>query len=55
MWNCKTLKIQRTFQNWSKSLKLQKFFATHKWDKSIHDVLKKVVIYYTTKHKNVKK
>jgi hypothetical protein len=24
MWNSKTLKNQRTFQNWSKTLKLQK-------------------------------
>jgi hypothetical protein len=24
MWNFKTLKIQRTFQNWSKILELQK-------------------------------
>jgi len=33
MWNPKTLKIQKTFQNWSKILKFQKSFATHKWGK----------------------
>jgi hypothetical protein len=33
MWNCKTLKIQRTFQNWCKILELQKSFVTHKWGK----------------------
>jgi hypothetical protein len=32
MWNSKTLKIQRTFQNWSKFLEFQKSFA-HKWGK----------------------
>jgi hypothetical protein len=31
MWNFKTLKIQRTFQNWSKFLELQKSFITYKW------------------------
>jgi hypothetical protein len=30
MWNSKTLKIQRTFQNWSRILEFQKSFARHK-------------------------
>jgi hypothetical protein len=25
MWNCKMLKTQKTFQNWSKFLEVQKF------------------------------
>jgi len=29
MWNFKILKIQKSFQNWSKFLKPQKSFATH--------------------------
>jgi hypothetical protein len=33
MWNSKILKIQRTFQNWSRTSKLQKTFPTHKWGK----------------------
>jgi hypothetical protein len=32
MWNFKTLKIQRTFQNWSKVLELWKSFTTYKWN-----------------------
>jgi hypothetical protein len=47
MWNFKMLKIQRTFQNWSKILELQNSFTTYK----CHDVLRKVVVYYTRKHK----
>jgi predicted component of viral defense system (DUF524 family) len=35
MSNYKTLKIQKTFQNWSKILELQKPFATHKLGKII--------------------
>jgi hypothetical protein len=31
MQNYKTLKIQRTFQNWSKMLRLQKSFTTYKY------------------------
>jgi len=50
MWNCKTLKIQKTFQNWSKILELQKSFATHKWGKSTWCV-KKFLFYYIKKIK----
>ncbi len=31
MWNSKTLKIQRMFQNCFRILKIQKSFATYKW------------------------
>jgi hypothetical protein len=31
MWNFKTLKIQRSFQNSAKILELQKSFTTYKW------------------------
>jgi hypothetical protein len=30
MWNSKTLKIQKTFQNWSRILNFQKSFITYK-------------------------
>jgi len=33
MWIFKTLKIQRSFQDCSIILKLQKSFATHRWGK----------------------
>jgi hypothetical protein len=49
MWNSKTLKIQKTFQNWSKLLECQKSFTTYKWC-YIHDVIRKVIVYYTRKH-----
>jgi hypothetical protein len=48
MWNCKTLKIQRTFQNWSRILEFQNYFATHKWGK-MYNVLRNVVFYHTRK------
>jgi hypothetical protein len=54
MWNCKTLKIQRTFQNWSRFLELQNSFAIHKWGK-MYNVLRNVVFYHTRKLLNVKK
>jgi hypothetical protein len=31
MWNSKTLKIQRMFQNYFKISELQKSFTTYKW------------------------
>jgi hypothetical protein len=31
MWNSKTLKIQRMFQNCFRILELQKFFIAYKW------------------------
>jgi len=46
MWNSKTLKIQRTFQNWNKILELQKFFATHKWGKCTWCVKKSCSLSY---------
>jgi len=52
MWNFKTLKFQRTFQNWFRILELQKSFATHKLSKN--GVLRKKLVYYTKKHKFLK-
>jgi hypothetical protein len=55
MWNLKTLKIQRTFQNWSKILELQKSFTTYKWGIMHMMCLKNVLVYYITrKPKNLK-
>ncbi len=54
MWNCRTLKIQRTFQNWSRFLELQNFFAIRKWGK-MYNVLRNVVFYHTRKLLNVEK
>jgi hypothetical protein len=31
MWNSKTLKIQRTFQNYFRISELQESFTTYKW------------------------
>jgi hypothetical protein len=50
MWKSKTVKIQRTFQNWSRILKLQKQIITYKWGIMYMTCLKKVVAYYTRKH-----
>jgi hypothetical protein len=54
MWNYKTLKTQRTFQNWSKILELQKFLPHINGVKCTWCV-KKIVVYYIRKHKNVEK
>jgi hypothetical protein len=52
MWNYKTLKIQKTFQNVCKILKLQKSFATHKWGKMYMMCWKKME-FIKQEHKNV--
>jgi hypothetical protein len=49
MWNCKTLKIQRTFQNWSKILEVQKSFNTYKWGTCIGCVKKSYNLLYKIK------
>jgi hypothetical protein len=54
MWNYKTLKIQRTFQFWCRILEFQNSFATQKMKLNVHDAFKKIIVYYTRKHKNVK-
>jgi hypothetical protein len=54
MWNCKTSKIQRTFQNWSRISKFQNSFATHKWGK-MYNALRNVVFYHTKKKLMLKK
>jgi hypothetical protein len=54
MLKSKTIKTQRTFQNWSKILKLQKSFTTYKWGIMYVTCSKKVVAYYTRKHINFK-
>ncbi len=50
MSNSKTLKIQRTFQNWSKILEFQKNSTTYKWG-IMYNVLRKIVVCYTRRHK----
>jgi hypothetical protein len=55
MWNSKTLKIQKAFQNWTIISKLQKSFATHKWDKMYMMCYKKIYFIIQENIKNVKK
>jgi hypothetical protein len=51
MWNFKILKIQKTFQNWSKILELQNYFTTYKW--GIMYMIFKEELYFITQ-KNIK-
>jgi hypothetical protein len=47
MWNFKTLKSQKKFQNWSRILEFQfKSFATHKWVKCTWCVNKNCSLLY---------
>jgi hypothetical protein len=50
MWKLKSLKIQRTFQNFKTSKVLYHIWMGY----NVHDVWRRIVVYYTRKHKNLK-